>query len=220
MQIVYTERMNESNAKKRMVYGAIAAALVLAGALFLILQSPHKAVVFPDFSAADALDGKSDCFCNALCVLDRYAEEPNRAQPAELLLASYRDRDEREVLVSLLVESDEALYERLAPYFSEGSNKTELVMLSGYFFCEPLNRYNAGASDAFEADANDYIAWKGEGETVQNAVLLRYAGATEADYAASVRQRNGGDTVLVIVLFVLAAACGIRILTLSKTKTA
>ncbi len=211
--------MNETDAKKRFIYGALLGSLILAACVLLILQEKAKPVLFPEFSASDALDGGADCYLNALQVLDRYAEEPDRKNPSELLLVSYRDRDENEVLLSLLVEPDEALYARLSPYYAGGEAKREMFTLSGYFFCEPLNAHNKGATSAFDADAQEYIAWKGEEGIAVNPVVLRFAGTTEADYEAARRGKNLGNVLTVVVLFVLAAACGVRLLTLKK-KTA
>ena len=64
-----------------------------------------------------------------------------------------------------------------------------------------------------------YLAWKGE-TGVKIPVVLRFAGATEAEYRAAKRAENRGNTVMSIVLFVLAAACGVRLLTLREKKTA
>ena len=211
--------MNETDAKKRFIYGALAAALVLAASLLLLLKSGNRSVAFPEFQKADALDGRQDCYFNELDVLDRYAEEQGKAKPSELLLAGYKDSDENETLLSLLIEPDESLYERLAPYYAESDAKTELITLSGYFFCEPLNTHNAGAESAFRSDADEYLAWKGE-TGVKIPVVLRFAGATEAEYRAAKRAENRSNTVMSIVLFVLAAACGVRLLTLREKKTA
>ncbi len=209
--------MNETNAKKRSIYGAIAAALLLA-AVFFLLQGRNRTVIFPEFSASDALDGNADCYLNELTVLDRYAEEPNRDRPSEMFLTSYPDRDDREVLISLLVEPDDPFYERLLSYYADADGKSEIVTLSGYFFCEPLEKHNAGAADAFNADADDYIAWKNDAEAYKNPVVLRFAGATEAEYNDAQRRENRGNVIAVILLFVLSTACGIRIFTLREPK--
>ncbi len=203
-----------------MIYGVIASAITLAGMILLLLQGKSKTVIFPEFSASDVLDGKSDCCINALQVLDRYAEEANKQDPSELFLVSYSDRDDREVLMSLLVEADEPLYEQLSAYYSQQDGKTALAVLSGYFICEPLDKHNADASAAFEADATDYAAWKSDSNLYRNPVVLRYAGESEEDYHASVRKDHLIDTIVIIVLFAVAAMCGIRVLTLRETKTA
>ena len=211
--------MNERIAKQKVIFGAIAAALVLAAALLLLLEGGRKAPVFAEFSEAGALDGSTDCYLNALQILDRYAEEPDKAEPDELLLASFRDRDETEVLLSLLVASDEPLYRQLSPYFAESDQKTELAVLSGYFFCEPLNRHNKSAVNAFAADADDYIAWRDSADPgVKNPVVLRFAGETEAAYEAACRAKYRGTAITVLVLLALAIACGVRILFLRENK--
>ena len=192
---------------------------MLAASLLLLLKSGNRSVAFPEFLKADALDGRQDCYFNELDVLDRYAEEQGKAKPSELLLAGFKDSDEIETLVSLLVEPDEPLYERLAAYYHAGESKTELVTLSGYFFCEPLKTHNKGAEDAFLSDADEYLAWKGEAGC-KAPVVLRFAGETEADYQAAKRTENRGNTILSIALFALSAVCGVRILTLTKKKRA
>ena len=209
--------MNETTAKKRMIYGAVAAALVLAGA-FLLLQGKSKTVIFPEFSASDALNGSANCYLNELKVYDRYAEEPDKESPAELLLVGFSDRDDNEVLASLLVEPKEPLYTRLSAYYAQSENKTELMILSGYFFCEPMQKHNADAADAFEMDANAYIAWKGDPSVCKIPVVLRFAGETEKDYKSSIRKENLPNVLTVIVLFLLAFVCGIRIWTLRVKK--
>ncbi len=213
--------MNPSSSKSRMAYGAIAAALVLAASLLLLLTGSRKAPVFAEFAASDALDGSADCCLNALTVLDRYAEEPDRERPSELLLASYRDRDETEGLISLLVEPDEPLYAALSPYFAAGESHIEAAILSGYFFCEPLNRNNKGAEEAFGADADAYIAWRtDESPAYRNPVVLRFAGDTEAAYDAACKKANRGTVITVVVLFALALACGVRLFTIREKKAA
>ena len=211
--------LNGSSAKKKTIYGVIAAALVLAAGMLLLLNGSRKAPVFAEFSASDALDGSADCYLNELAVLDRYAEEPNKEKPSELLLVSFRDRDETEVLVSLLVESDEPLYERLSAYYAESDQKTELAVLSGYFFCEPLARRNKSAEHAFTSDADDYAAWKQSAEPiVKNPVVLRFAGETETAYREAIRRENRGTVIAVVALFILAGAFGVAMLTLREKK--
>ena len=213
--------MNETNAKKKRIYGAIAAALVLAAALLLILSGGSHAPVFAEFSAPNALDGAETCYLNALAVLDRYAEQPDREAPAELLLASFRAADETEVLVSVLTEPDDPLYARLSPYYRNDAHTTKLIELSGYFFCEPLNRHNKGASEAFLEDAAAYTEWRQDAhDAVSVPVVLRFAGETETAYEAALREQNRGTVITIVALFVLAAACGVRILTLRKPKRA
>lgn len=211
--------MNDSNAKKRLIYGAIASALILAGAVLLFLQGGRKAPVFAEFSPSEALDGSAPCYFNALDVLDRFAEEPDKAQPSQLLLVRYYDRDETEVLVSLLVEQQEGLYETLSGYFNDGDATIELKTLSGYFLCEPLKTYNRSAVSLFEADAAAYLAWSGTEQAYANPVVLRFAGETEEIFETTVRRENRGTWITVGVMALLALACGVRILTLRAKKT-
>ncbi len=212
--------MNKSDEKKRIVYGGLAFSFFAAAAVLLLFLRGRTDPVFAEFSAADALDGQADCYLNTLDVLDRYAEQTTGKAPSELLLVRYYDRDETEVLLSLMVEPDEPLYAMLSPYFAEGDAEHAMATISGYFFCEPLKTNNKSAVPAFSEEAAAYAAWQEEALTYANPVVLRYAGDREEAYAAAKRAQNRGTRIMIIVLGVLATACGLRLLTLRRKNAA
>ena len=192
-----------------------------AGGL-LLLRNSRSAPVFAEFSESSALDGKADCYVNELTVLDRYAEQSGK-DPAELLLASYADRDDKTVVLSLLVEADDPLRERLEPYFEEETEAEDLAVLSGYFFTRSLRRVGEGAEAAFCADAEAFSEWRVQngGEPVVSVpVVLIFAGADETAYLETVRTKGKGLLYAAIGCAALgllsAAAIPVRILARRK----
>ncbi len=205
---------------KKLIYGAIAAACVLAASMLLMLGGGRRAVAFAEFSPYSAFDAGVDCYINELTVLDRYAEETGKARPSELLLVRFSDSGDVCVLLSLLVEPSDAIYEPLSPYFCEDEHETALTMLSGYFFCEPLHAHNVSANEPFYEDAARYAEWTEEDDVHPIGAVLRYAGGTEPEYEAAQRRANLPNTILIVALLVLAAGAGIRLLTLRSAKPA
>ena len=184
----------------------IVRALLCAAISCLLLCTP----VFAEFSESGALDGKADCYLNELTILDRYARQSGGKGSVELYLAFYEDRNEQPVVLSLLVGSDDPLYERLSPYRSDTDVPQTLIAVSGYFFTSSLSREGAGAERLFREDADAFQAWyekNQNGAAASSEIVLTFAGETEAAYAKAIENRTMWATVTSIVFAAIGALC-------------
>lgn len=210
------DTMQKQRAKRILLIAAIACFAIAA--LLLLLTGQRRAPVFAEFSEADALDAHPDCYLNEIRVLDLYADRSTGGRTESLYLVSYADRDDRPVVLSLLVRSDEPVSEQLLPYAAQ-EGEIEAVVLSGYCFTDSLIEQGTEAISAFQQDANAYLAWASErGEEKGNVseTVLRYAGATEESYRASIRKRTLPATVSAIALGISALGLAVAAGCISK----
>lgn len=203
--------MEQQKPKDRMIWLLLIAAFacLLGTALLLVLKNSRGAPIFAEFSENDVLDGSRDCCLNALTVLDRYAEKEENGAKSQLMLVYYPDKDDRPVVLSLLTEEGDGLYEPLSPYYTEEETDS-LLTVSGYFFTGMLAREGAGVERMFREDANAFAEWYAE-PVVQREIVLTYAGETEEAYIEAVKAKSAWMQIAAIALASLGVMCALFI---------